>query len=80
MRREKTANGIDAWGTTDGLGYRFQRVSWKPPVFCQYDYANGDRNPKDGVHGTFDTMYPTAHDRIGIADLFGWRNITSEGA
>ena len=71
-------NYIDAWGTTDGLGYRFQPVWWKPRVFWQYDYATGDRNPKDGVHGTFDTMYPTAHDRFGIADVAGWQNITDE--
>jgi Alginate export len=71
-------NGIDAWGTTDGLGYRFEPLWWKPRVFYQYDYATGDRSPKDGVHGTFDTMYPTAHDRFGIADVFGWQNITSE--
>jgi hypothetical protein len=73
-------NGIDAWATTDGLAYRFQPLWWNPRVFWQYDYASGDRNPNDGQHGTFDTMYPTAHDRFGIADLFGWQNITSERA
>lgn len=71
-------NTIDAWATTDGLGYRFQPLWWKPRVFYQYDYATGDRNAHDGVHGTFDTMYPTAHDRFGIADLFGWQNIVSQ--
>jgi hypothetical protein len=71
-------NAIRAFGTTGGLGYRFQQVWWKPRVFWQYDYASGDRNPKDNVHGTFDTMYPTAHDRFGIADLFGWQNIISQ--
>jgi hypothetical protein len=23
-------------------------------------------------------MYPTAHDRFGVADLFGWQNIVAE--
>lgn len=73
-------NRIDAWGTTDGLAYRFDRLTTKPRFFWQYDYASGDRNPSDGVHGTFDTMYPTAHDRFGISDQFGWQNITSERA
>jgi len=68
-------NNIRAWGTTDGLGYRFTGMYWKPRIFGQYDYASGDKNPRDGVHGTFDTMYPTAHDRLGIADQFGWQNI-----
>jgi hypothetical protein len=69
------SNTITAWGTTDGLAYRFSKVYWKPRVFSQYDYASGDKNPHDAVHGTFDTMYPTAHDRFGISDQFGWQNI-----
>ncbi len=68
-------NNIRAWGTTDGIAYRFAPVPWKPRVFTQYDYASGDKNSKDGIHGTFDTMYPTAHDRFGISDQFGWENI-----
>jgi hypothetical protein len=71
-------NGIRAYGTTDGLGYRIQQAWWNPRVFWQYDYASGDKNQRDGVHATFDTMYPTAHDRFGIADLVGWQNIISE--
>jgi hypothetical protein len=73
-------NDIKAWGTTDGLAYRFDKLWWKPRVFWQYDYATGDKNPTDGVHGAFDTMYATAHDRFGITDQFGWQNITSERA
>jgi Alginate export len=67
------ANNIRAWGTTDGIAYRFSTMYWKPRVFTQYDYASGDS--AHGVHGTFDTMYPTAHDRFGISDQFGWQNI-----
>lgn len=76
--REAGGNGgasIQAWGTTGGASYRFDGVISKPRVFSQYDYASGDKNPNDGVHGTFDTMYPTAHDRFGISDQFGWQNI-----
>ncbi len=71
-------NSIDAWGTNIGAGYRFTQMWWKPRVFWQYDYASGDKNPSDGTHGTFDTMYPTAHDRFGITDQFGWQNIIAE--
>jgi hypothetical protein len=70
-------NGIQAWGTTAGLGYTIASSGWKPRFFAGYDYASGDNNPADGTHGTFDTMYPTAHDRFGIADLFGWENIVA---
>jgi hypothetical protein len=73
-------NGINAWATTFGAGYRVDRIWSKPRVFWQYDYASGDANPKDGEHGTFDTMYPTAHDRFGITDQFGWQNIVAARA
>jgi hypothetical protein len=70
------SNGIRAWGTTAGAGYTVPTY-WKPRFFTGYDYASGDKNPTDGTHGTFDTMYPTAHDRFGIADQFGWQNIVA---
>jgi hypothetical protein len=73
-------NHINACGTTDGVGYRFDPAWSKPRVFWQFDYATGDKNPTDGQHGTFDTMYPTAHDRFGITDQFGWQNIVAERA
>lgn len=56
---------IPAWGSTGGMGYRFATMHWRPRAFGEYDYASG----------TFDTMYPTAHDRFGISDQFGWQNI-----
>jgi hypothetical protein len=70
-------NDIRAWGATAGLGYTVTRLGWKPRFFAGYDYASGDKNPADGIHATFDTMYPTAHDRFGIADQFGWQNIVA---
>ena len=44
-------------------------------VFGEFNYALGDANPGDGVRGTFDQLYPTAHDKFGLADQVGWRNI-----
>lgn len=69
------AEGIRAWGLTGGAAYEFRSVSLDPRIFAQYDYASGNPSPGDGMHRTFDTMYPTAHDRFGVADLFGWQNI-----
>ncbi|HEX4138509.1 MAG TPA: alginate export family protein [Bryobacteraceae bacterium] len=74
------SNRINAWGVTFGAGYRFDPLWGKPRIFWQADYATGDKNPVDGMHGTFDTMYPTAHDRFGITDQFGWQNIIAERA
>jgi hypothetical protein len=41
----------------------------------EFNYASGDRNPADGTRGTFDQLYPTPHDKYGLADQVGWRNI-----
>jgi hypothetical protein len=74
------SNAIKAWGQTFGAAYRFDNLPLHPRLFAQYDYASGDRNGADGIHGTFDTMYPTAHDRFGVTDQFGWQNIRAERA
>ena len=46
-----------------------------PHVTAEYNYASGDADPVDGIRGTFDQLYPTAHDKYGLADQVGWRNI-----
>jgi hypothetical protein len=68
---------IRAWAMTGGAAYEFHPVPARPRVFAQYDFASGNSNPSDGFHRTFDTIYPTAHDRFGIVDQFGWQNIRS---
>lgn len=69
------AEGIRAWGMTGGAAYEFGSAPTTPRIFAQYDYASGNHRPGDGVHRTFDNMYPTAHDRFGITDQFGWQNM-----
>jgi alginate export protein len=70
------AQNIQAWAAQGGAAYQFFDVVAKPRIFAQYDYATGNRNPAtSAAHTTFDTIYPTAHDRFGITDLFGWQNI-----
>ncbi len=69
---------IQAWAGQAGAAYRFLDVVAKPRVFAQYDYASGNNDPAhNSTHKTFDTIYPTAHDRFGITDLFGWQNLES---
>lgn len=41
----------------------------------EFNYGSGDENPTDGVRGTFDQLYPTGHDKYGLADQIGWKNI-----
>ena len=67
---------INAWATEEGAAYQFLNVASKPRVFTQFDYASGNGNPAgNATHSTFDTIEPSAHDRFGITDLFGWQNI-----
>jgi len=69
---------IRASAVQAGAAYQFLNAVAKPRVFAQYDYATGNSNPKlNTTHTTFDTIEPTAHDRFGITDLFGWQNIES---
>jgi hypothetical protein len=44
-------------------------------VTSEYNYASGDANPSDGIRGGFDQLYPTPHDKYGLADQVGWRNL-----
>lgn len=42
----------------------------------EYKFASGAKDPKPGTQaGTFDTLYPSTHDKFGHMDLFSWRNI-----
>lgn len=44
-------------------------------VTGEYNAASGDADPADGRRGTFDQLYPTGHDKYGLADQVGWKNI-----
>lgn len=44
-------------------------------LISEYNFATGDDNPTDGRRQTFDQLYPTGHDKLGLADQVGWRNV-----
>jgi hypothetical protein len=48
---------------------------YKPRWFTEYNHATGDRDPNDQKISTFDQLYPTPHDKTGLADQVGWQNI-----
>jgi len=50
-------------------------VAYAVHVIGEYNYASGDKDPADGKRGTFDHLYPTPHDKYGLANQVGWRNI-----
>jgi hypothetical protein len=41
----------------------------------EYNFATGDSSATDGTRRTFDQLYPTGHDKLGLADQVGWRNV-----
>ncbi len=61
---------IQAFGAIVRAGYTF-KPSWQPRVGVEFNYASGDRDPNDGVAGTFDGIF-------GAMDLpYGWMNVVS---
>jgi hypothetical protein len=56
------------------LGYQFNAAG-SPKLRFEYNFASGDGETGDGTRGTFDQLYPTNHDKYGIMDLVGLRNM-----
>ncbi|MCL4402743.1 MAG: alginate export family protein, partial [Acidobacteria bacterium] len=71
---------IRAWAWSTIAGYTMESAPLKPRVFVKYDFASGDRNPGDGVRGTFDQLYPNIHDHHGLADIVAWQNLAAARA
>ena len=76
---ERGSIGVDsvsAWASHLSFGYLlpFQR-SHKWRALTEYNFASGDHNPKDGAHNTFDTIYASNHDKYGLSDQIGGKNI-----
>ena len=46
-----------------------------PHVTGTYDAASGDANQGDARRTAYAPLYPTAHDKYGLADQIGWENI-----
>jgi hypothetical protein len=78
MAKQMGSLGTDtvrAWAGHWVLGYTVPRARFTPRFFAEFNYATGDHNPTDGHRGTFDQLYATAHDKYGMADQVGWKNI-----
>jgi len=69
------ADAVRAWASHWNVGKTLAGVPAHPRFFGEYNYASGDANRTDGTRGTFDQLYPTGHDKYGLADQVGWRNI-----
>ena len=56
------------------VGYKTTMFKRPLDLANEYKFASGT-NPASGRSGTFDQLYPAAHDKFGHVDLLGWRNI-----
>lgn len=78
MARQAGSLGSDSIGAWAGhwlLGYTISRKPLNPRFMAEYNYASGDHNSTDGKRGTFDQLFPSAHDLYGLTDQVGWKNI-----
>src|SRR5205085_6542704 len=66
---------IRAWAGHWVVGHTDRSLWSSPRFYAEFNHASGDANAKDGSRGTFDQLYPTGHDKYGLADQVGWRNI-----
>ena len=66
------AHRAGAW--VGQAGYKTTIVGHAVDFANEYKFASGT-NPSSGRSGTFDQLYPAAHDKFGHVDLIGWRNI-----
>jgi hypothetical protein len=75
QRGSLASDSISAWAGhwLVGRTMTFNSISYRG--FGEYNYASGDETPGDGRRGTFDQLYPTPHDKYGLADQVGWKNI-----
>jgi hypothetical protein len=69
------SDDVSAWAGHWVLGYTIPKAKYTPRLIFEYNHASGDPNPSDGKRGTFDQLYPTGHDKLGLSDQVGWRNV-----
>ena len=69
------SDDIHAWAGHWAVGFTRAHAAWKPRLSGEYNYASGDDKPRDGRRETFDQLYPTGHDKYGLADQIGWKNL-----
>ena len=69
------SDDVSAWASHWVLGYTMAKTRTTPRLIAEYNFASGDKNPADGIKGTFDQLYPTPHDKYGLSDQVSWKNI-----
>ena len=66
---------IRAFGANSAVGLTLP-LKWRPRLAGQFTWGSGDRNPADGIHGTFDGVFGGADINFyGDLNLFFWSNL-----
>lgn len=66
---------IRAWAGHWIVGHTLPDTAHRPRLFSEWNHASGDANPRDGIRGGFDPLFPSTHDKLGLTDLFSWINL-----
>jgi hypothetical protein len=61
----------NAWALQ--MGKRTTLAGRAIDLMAEYKYASG--GSRSDRSGTFDQLFPAAHDKLGHADVLGWRNV-----
>jgi hypothetical protein len=59
-----------AWYQHADVGYTID-MPWSPRLALEYDYASGDKNPKDNQDQRFDTLYGARRFDFGPTGIYG---------
>ena len=65
---------IRAYGYNFQIGYTFP-FTFKPHFKLQYTCGSGDKDPNDGIHGTFDGVFGGVDRFYGRMNFLGWMNL-----
>jgi alginate export protein len=66
---------LRAWAGHWEVACTLAGARYRPRFASEYNFASGDRNKTDGRRQTFDQLFATGHDKYGLSDQVGWRNI-----
>jgi hypothetical protein len=72
-------DALNAWAVHTGVAWTPAEMGLKPRFSTEYNFATGDATPGDGRRGTFDQVYAANHNRYGLVDAIGWRNMHHAG-